>query len=102
MTKPNAEIVYVVHYQSENRPDWFVLEQAAYDHPAPHGLHAATYDFGEADDVATSLLRNIPIPLKPNRKPVTGVNAVRVVQEIHMGGEMVRYGTAHPDTDPDD
>lgn len=103
MTERPAHIVYVVHYQSEGRPDWFTLETPAYEHPAPHGLHAATYNFSEAHDVARALLHGDPYPLKPHRSPTTRpVNAVRVVQEIHMGGEMVRYGTPHPDTAPDD
>lgn len=103
MTIQDTHITYEVHYQSENRPNWFVLENPAYEHPAPSALHAATHDFGEAHDVARALLNDELYPLKPHRSPVTRpVNAVRVVQRISSGGEVIRYGTPHPDTDPDD
>lgn len=103
MTERPALITYEVHYQSENRPNWFVLENPAYEHTAPSRMHAATHDFGEAQDVARALLNDEPYPLKPHRSPITRpVNAVRVIQHVSTGGEVIRYGTTHPDTDPDD
>lgn len=101
MINHETEIGYEIQYQSEGRPNWFVLENPRYEHPVPSAMHSETGDLAEAVAIAGLVRDGMPYPIKPNRRTVGPVDAVRIIQRIHTGGTLLVMGEPHPDSKED-
>lgn len=101
MINPTTEIGYEIQYQNHGKPDWYVLESPLYEHRTASTFYSESTDLGEVLAVARLVKDGMPYPIKPNRKPVGEVSAVRVIQRIHTGGAILIMGTPHPDSKED-
>jgi hypothetical protein len=94
VSQPETQIDYYVIYQKPGDPSWYTFDQtlALFQHARKHGPYNSTMDLAEAEAAAKGLIEGtVFTDSRPEYRHK--VSASRVLQLVHVGTDVITYGT---------